>query len=117
MASTHVNMNTRKYLQYISFMPAFLCNVPSSMSRHNRRVPTSFYYQFAKDCRAFASKFSGGKFVSVLEGGYSDRALISGAMAHLIGLVDDKKLRSDIDKGWWGIKNLSLVSTVGYQFL
>lgn len=79
------------------------------MSRHNRRVPTSFYYQFAKDCRAFASKFAGDKLISVLEGGYSDRALTSGAMSHLTGLIDDKKLAFDVDKDWWSVKNLALV--------
>jgi histone deacetylase HOS3 len=58
------------------------------MSRHNRRVPTSFYHRFTRDVCAFAEKWAGGRVVSVLEGGYSDKALLSGAMAHLVGMVD-----------------------------
>lgn len=58
-----------------------------SMSRHGRHVPASFYYRFAKDVRALADKHARGRVVSVLEGGYSDRALIAGGMAWLTGLV------------------------------
>jgi len=69
-----------------------------SMSRHGRHVPASFYYRFAKDVRALADKHARGRVVSVLEGGYSDRALIAGGLAWLTGLVgyepplDDDKL-------------------------
>jgi hypothetical protein len=58
-----------------------------SMSRHGRHVPASFYYRFAKDVRALADKYAGGRVVSVLEGGYSDRALIAGGLAWITGLV------------------------------
>jgi histone deacetylase HOS3 len=58
-----------------------------SMSRHGRHVPASFYYRFAKDVRALADKHARGRVVSVLEGGYSDRALIAGGLAWLTGLV------------------------------
>ena len=58
-----------------------------SMSRHGRHVPASFYYRFAKDVRALADKYARGRVVSVLEGGYSDRALIAGGLAWLTGLV------------------------------
>ncbi|KAI0647911.1 Arginase/deacetylase [Trametes meyenii] len=75
-----------------------------SMSRHLRKVPASFYYRFARDARAFADKYAKGRLVSVLEGGYSDRALTSGAMAHLIGLVDTEI--SGVDEKWWGLENL-----------
>ena len=57
------------------------------MSRHGRKVPTRFYHQFARDATTFADQFANGRLVSVLEGGYSDRALISGGMAHFLGLA------------------------------
>ena len=58
-----------------------------SMSRHGRHVPASFYYRFAKDARALADRHARGRVVSGLEGGYSDRALISGGLAWLTGLA------------------------------
>ncbi|KAJ7228119.1 histone deacetylase domain-containing protein [Mycena haematopus] len=75
-----------------------------SMSRHNRRVPTSFFYQFARDACALSDHYAGGKICSVLEGGYSDRALTSGSMAHLLGLTD-----SHVDPDWWSVENLTLL--------
>ncbi|KAJ7133431.1 histone deacetylase domain-containing protein [Mycena epipterygia] len=75
-----------------------------SMSRHNRRVPTSFFHRFARDACAFSDRYAGGKIISVLEGGYSDRALTSGAMAHLSGLVD-----SPANEEWWSAENLALL--------
>ncbi|KAJ7342711.1 Arginase/deacetylase [Mycena albidolilacea] len=75
-----------------------------SMSRHNRRVPTSFFYQFARDACALSDRYAGGKLISVLEGGYSDRALTSGAMAHLLGLTD-----GPVDADWWSAENLVLL--------
>ena len=58
-----------------------------SMSRHGRHVPVSFYYRFAMDVRALADRHARGRVVSVLEGGYSDRALITGGLAWLTGLA------------------------------
>ncbi|KDQ50523.1 hypothetical protein JAAARDRAFT_582422 [Jaapia argillacea MUCL 33604] len=75
-----------------------------SMSRHNRKVPTSFYHRFAKDACTFADKFARGRVVSVLEGGYSDRALTSGAMAHLSGLAIGGGAK--VDETWWSVENL-----------
>ena len=77
-----------------------------SMSRHNRKVPTSFYHRFARDACALSDKYAGGKLISVLEGGYSDLALTSGAMAHLSGLVDVPSGKS-VDESWWNIDNLT----------
>ncbi|KDR83112.1 hypothetical protein GALMADRAFT_238934 [Galerina marginata CBS 339.88] len=76
-----------------------------SMSRHNRKVPVSFYHRFARDTCALADKYAGGRVISVLEGGYSDRALTSGAMAHLSGLVDVPP-GVKVDESWWAIENL-----------
>ncbi|KAI0313788.1 Arginase/deacetylase [Amylostereum chailletii] len=72
----------------------------SSMSRHARKVPTSFFHRFTRDACAFADKWARGRVVSVLEGGYSDKALLSGSMAHLTGLVGGAD--SPLDRGsWW----------------
>ena len=85
-----------------------------SMSRHNRKVPVSFYHRFTKDVVSLADKWAGsagkGKVVSVLEGGYSDRALISGTMAHVLGLAEVGSLPSL--KDWWAIEKLERVSHV-----
>ncbi|EJD01127.1 Arginase/deacetylase [Fomitiporia mediterranea MF3/22] len=83
-----------------------------SMSRHNRRVPTSFYFRFAVDANNFANRFANGKLISVLEGGYSDRALISGGMAHISGLVDAVSLGAEINEEWWSVPNLTLLEKV-----
>jgi histone deacetylase HOS3 len=77
------------------------------MSRHGRRVPTTFYHRFARDARRFADEHASGRLVSVLEGGYSDRALMSGAFAHFIGLSDVAD--EEIDPVWWGLPNLEKV--------
>ncbi|KAG2133359.1 arginase deacetylase [Suillus clintonianus] len=74
-----------------------------SMSRHNRKAPTSFYHRFALDTCAIANVYARGRVVSVLEGGYSDRALSSGAMAHICGLVGETV---EVDERWWNLENL-----------
>lgn len=74
------------------------------MSRHGRKVPTSFYHRFALDARRVAERYSRGRIISVLEGGYGDRALMSGAMAHIVGLTQD--LDIPIDESWWSLENL-----------
>ena len=61
------------------------------MQRHDVYVPTEFYARFTRDTIALAQE-SGlsvdGRIISVLEGGYSDKALISGVMSHISGLCD-----------------------------
>ena len=61
----------------------------AGMQRHKVNVPTEFYARFTHDIRALASEPGSGcdgRVVSVLEGGYSDRALCSGVLSHLSGL-------------------------------
>ncbi|QRV77976.1 histone deacetylase family protein [Ceratobasidium sp. AG-Ba] len=79
-----------------------------SMSRHTRRVPTTFYNRFAHDAIAFANMHAKGRVVSVLEGGYSDRALIAGGMAWTAGMIGNPENRN-----WWKVDNLEkLESTI-----
>ncbi|OJD15876.1 hypothetical protein AJ78_03894 [Emergomyces pasteurianus Ep9510] len=61
------------------------------MQRHKVNVPTDFYAKFTTDIVRMAEEEGlgvDGRVISVLEGGYSDRALISGVLSHLSGLAD-----------------------------
>ncbi|QRW20462.1 histone deacetylase family protein [Rhizoctonia solani] len=81
-------------------------NEYESMSRHNRRVPTTFYHRFACDAREFAEVYAKGRVVGVLEGGYSDRALVSGGMAWINGMIG---LRTQNARDLWKIPNLEKI--------
>ena len=62
----------------------------SGMQRHKVNVPTDFYARFTQDIVALAHEEGlevDGRVISVLEGGYSDRALTSGVMSHICGLT------------------------------
>src|SRR3569833_1603415 len=64
----------------------------SGMQRHNVNVPTEFYARLTRDVAKIAAEEGTsveGRIVSVLEGGYSDRALFSGILSHLSGLAGD----------------------------
>lgn len=68
-------------------------------------MKTSFFSRYTKDIASFADRHTGGKIVSVLEGGYSDRALTSAAMGHVIGMLGKE------GKGaWWSEPELINVS-------
>ncbi|OAG01925.1 Arginase/deacetylase [Paraphaeosphaeria sporulosa] len=61
------------------------------MQRHAVNVPTEFYARFTRDVVRLADELDtgvDGRIISVLEGGYSDRALSSGVLSHLSGLCD-----------------------------
>ena len=61
------------------------------MQRHQVNVPTDFYARFTRDVVELAGEAAAGvdgRVISVLEGGYSDRALMSGVLSHLSGLVE-----------------------------
>lgn len=58
------------------------------MQRHGAHVPTSFYNRFTRDGLEIAREFSEGKVISLLEGGYSDKALSTGIFSHMTGLDD-----------------------------
>jgi histone deacetylase HOS3 len=64
----------------------------AGMQRHKVNVPTDFYARFTSDVVKLAEEEGlgvGGRIISVLEGGYSDRALTSGVLSHLCGLTQD----------------------------
>ena len=61
------------------------------MQRHQVNVPTAFYERLTRDIVSMASEPDlgvDGRIISVLEGGYSDRALTSGVLSHVCGLVN-----------------------------
>ncbi|SJM88305.1 probable Histone deacetylase HOS3 [Zygosaccharomyces bailii] len=72
----------------------------TSMQRHGMNVPTSFYTTFTKDALKLAQMHCHGKVLSVLEGGYSDKALASGVFAHLIGLQNQNWIKE------WGSEHV-----------
>ncbi|OGM39350.1 histone deacetylase HosB [Aspergillus bombycis] len=63
----------------------------AGMQRHKVNVPTEFYAKFTADVVRMAEEEGlgvDGRIVSVLEGGYSNRALTTGVLSHLSGLGD-----------------------------
>ena len=60
------------------------------MQRHEVNVPTDFYARVTRDIAKMSEEEAlgvDGRVISVLEGGYSDRALMSGALSHICGLA------------------------------
>ncbi|KAK3051226.1 histone deacetylase [Extremus antarcticus] len=110
----------------------------AGMQRHKVNVPTEFYARFTRDVVELAQEEGlgcDGRIISVLEGGYSDRALCSGVLSHLSGLCAtpapavkkessndlplDQMMRGlgingtltpsklSYDKSWWSATNLT----------
>lgn len=73
----------------------------AQMQRHGVNVPTSFYSTFSKDVVKLAQIHTEGRVLSVLEGGYSDAALISGLFSHLIGFTNNPDKSSENDENLW----------------
>lgn len=67
----------------------------AGMQRHSVNVPTSFYARIAQDVTRIAEEEGtsvNGRVISVLEGGYSDRALTSGVLSHVSGLAGSEPI-------------------------
>ena len=74
------------------------------MQRHKVNVPTEFYARITRDVVKIAGEEGlgvDGRVISVLEGGYSDRALYSGVLSHLGGLAGNEPVygREDANGG------------------
>ena len=64
----------------------------AGMQRHSVNVPTDFYARITADLVKLCEEEDlgvDGRLISVLEGGYSDRALTSGVLSHICGLAGD----------------------------
>lgn len=72
----------------------------SSMSRHGLNVPPSFYSLFSSSIKRLAQRYTNGRVLFVLEGGYSDRALVSGSLGVLRGLLgeEEEERTEDLDR-------------------
>ncbi|KAK5081542.1 histone deacetylase [Lithohypha guttulata] len=87
------------------------------MQRHAVNVPTDFYAKITADVVELSQRPDlgvDGRVISVLEGGYSDRALTSGVLSHLCGLTSKSNLNVSVirhetneleafahDPAWW----------------
>ncbi|CCD25065.1 histone deacetylase NDAI_0E02480 [Naumovozyma dairenensis CBS 421] len=71
-----------------------------TMQRHSVNVPTEFYTMFTKDALKLAQMHCQGKVLSLMEGGYSDKAITSGVFAHLIGLQNQDWIKE------WGSEHV-----------
>ena len=92
------------------------------MQRHKVNVPTTFYSRVTRDIVKLSQEEGlgvDGRVISVLEGGYSDRALASGVLSHICGLssVPSAEMASEIcttsrslptkyDDSWWSASKL-----------
>lgn len=81
----------------------------SGMQRHKVNVPTEFYARFTRDIASLAAEegtSAEGRIISVLEGGYSDRALCSGVLSHLSGLTsgDTVSTREEVKPTGLGVE-------------
>ena len=78
------------------------------MQRHGYNLPTHFYQRFACDAIALADRYASGKILSVLEGGYADRAITSGSFAFMIGLSGVSENSVDHkSREWWSVPRLA----------
>ncbi|KAB8648483.1 hypothetical protein FH972_026139 [Carpinus fangiana] len=82
------------------------------MQRHKVTVPTTFYARFTSDIVKLAYEDGigvDGRVISVLEGGYSDRALMSGVLSHLVGLTQTTKVhpQPSLNSTWWSLGALA----------
>lgn len=79
----------------------------SGMQRHKVNVPTEFYARLSRDVVKLAAEEGcavQGRIISVLEGGYSDRALSSGVFSHISGLAggDPVQVKREIEQNGLG---------------
>lgn len=77
------------------------------MQRHKVNVPTEFYARLTRDVVKIAAEEGtavDGRVISVLEGGYSDRALCTGVFSHLSGLAggDPVAIKKEFDHNGLG---------------
>jgi acetoin utilization deacetylase AcuC-like enzyme len=80
------------------------------MQRHGYNLPTHFYQRFASDAISLADRYASGKILSVLEGGYADRAITSGSFAYMVGLsgVTEESVNHK-SREWWSVPRLTML--------
>ncbi|KAJ5503210.1 Histone deacetylase superfamily [Penicillium fimorum] len=83
----------------------------NGMQRHSVKVPTEFYAKFTADVIRMSQEEGlgvEGRVISVLEGGYSDRALSSGVLSHLSGLNENSEYKTE----WWSHNQLKELDAI-----
>lgn len=93
----------------------------AGMQRHKVNVPTEFYARITRDVVKMAAEEGlgvEGRIISVLEGGYSDRALYSGVLSHLGGLAGGEPIyqREDGNGGFSNDIGRSRVASVSGSY-
>ncbi|KAJ4414308.1 histone deacetylase [Neurospora sp. IMI 360204] len=91
----------------------------AGMQRHQVNVPTDFYARLTRDVVRIAAEVGTaveGRIISVLEGGYSDRALCSGIMSHVCGLAGvsasgNGQVHDQYNPSWWSASELERLET------
>lgn len=87
----------------------------AGMQRHKVNVPTEFYARLTRDVVKLASEEGlsvDGRVISVLEGGYSDRALYSGVLSHLSGLAGYEPILPKEEPGGLGYEMGSRIGSL-----
>ncbi|KAJ5170543.1 uncharacterized protein N7500_003326 [Penicillium coprophilum] len=83
----------------------------NGMQRHSVKVPTEFYAKFTADVIRMSQEEGlgvEGRVISVLEGGYSDRALSSSVLSHLSGLNETSEYKNE----WWSHNQLKELDAI-----
>ncbi|KAJ5824297.1 Histone deacetylase superfamily [Penicillium robsamsonii] len=83
----------------------------NGMQRHSVKVPTEFYAKFTADVIRMSQEEGlgvEGRVISILEGGYSDRALSSGVLSHLSGLSENSEYKTE----WWSPNQLKELDAI-----
>ncbi|KAA1096761.1 hypothetical protein PGT21_027884 [Puccinia graminis f. sp. tritici] len=70
------------------------------MSRYAKKLPTSFFNRFARDISRFSEAHCHGRLISVLEGGYSERALTGSSLSYMLGLMGRETGEETVGPAW-----------------
>ncbi|KTW31827.1 uncharacterized protein T551_01088 [Pneumocystis jirovecii RU7] len=79
------------------------------MQRHGYHLPTLFYWKFSKDALSLSKKRCCSRIFSIMEGGYSDRAIASGTFALLCGLTNVNEKDIDMCEFLWKMEHFSCI--------
>ncbi|KTW30779.1 hypothetical protein T552_00491 [Pneumocystis carinii B80] len=79
------------------------------MQRHGYHLPALFYWKFSKDTLLLSQKRCCSRIFSIMEGGYSDRAIASGTFTLLCGLTNLTQEQMDQCKSLWKMEYFSWI--------
>ncbi|KAG5439232.1 hypothetical protein PCANB_001531 [Pneumocystis canis] len=79
------------------------------MQRHGYHLPASFYWKFCKDAVELSKKRCCSRIFSVMEGGYSNRAIASGTFTLLCGLTGVNEKDINLCESLWRMDHFSYI--------